>query len=61
MPNWLETFGHRVPVSSVFPDGYGITSSQRSLIVSILSAGTFFGQRYLLNLLRLEHCLILFI
>jgi len=43
MPNWLETFGHHVPVSSTFPDGYGITSSQRSLIVSILSAGTFFG------------------
>jgi len=43
MPNWLETFGHPVPVSKTFPDGYGITSSQRSLIVSILSAGTFFG------------------
>jgi SP family sugar:H+ symporter-like MFS transporter len=43
MPNWLETFGHRVPVSQTFPGGYGITSSQRSLIVSILSAGTFFG------------------
>ncbi|KAI0285757.1 MFS monosaccharide transporter [Russula aff. rugulosa BPL654] len=43
MPNWLRTFGHPVPVSSTFPDGYGISSSQRSLIVSILSAGTFFG------------------
>ncbi|KAH8983128.1 general substrate transporter [Lactarius hatsudake] len=43
MPDWLHTFGHPVPVSSTFPDGYGITSSQRSLIVSILSAGTFFG------------------
>jgi sugar porter (SP) family MFS transporter len=43
MPNWLRTFGHPVPVSATFPDGYGITSSQRSLIVSILSAGTFFG------------------
>jgi len=43
MPNWLETFGHRVPVSSTFPDGFGISSSQRSLVVSILSAGTFFG------------------
>ncbi|KAF8263986.1 MFS monosaccharide transporter [Lactarius quietus] len=43
MPNWLETFGHHVPVSSTFPDGYGISSSQRSLVVSILSAGTFFG------------------
>ncbi|KAI0246702.1 MFS monosaccharide transporter [Lactifluus subvellereus] len=43
MPDWLRTFGHPVPVSSSFPDGYGISSSQRSLIVSILSAGTFFG------------------
>ncbi|KAH9995042.1 MFS monosaccharide transporter [Russula vinacea] len=43
MPNWLRTFGHPVPVSATFPDGYGITSSQRSLVVSILSAGTFFG------------------
>ncbi|KAH9978328.1 MFS monosaccharide transporter [Russula compacta] len=43
MPDWLRTFGHPVPVSSTFPDGYGISSSQRSLVVSILSAGTFFG------------------
>jgi len=43
MPNWLRTFGHPVPVSSTFPDGYGISSAQRSLVVSILSAGTFFG------------------
>ena len=43
MPDWLRTFGHPVPVSTTFPDGYGISSSQRSLIVSILSAGTFFG------------------
>ena len=46
MPDWLRTFGHPVPVSSVFPDGYGISSSQRSLVVSILSAGTFFGPFY---------------
>ncbi len=51
MPDWLRTFGHPVPVSSTFPNGYGISSSQRSLIVSILSAGTFFGQQYLLILL----------
>ncbi|KAH9978316.1 MFS monosaccharide transporter [Russula compacta] len=43
MPDWLHTFGHPVPVSSTSPDGYGISSSQRSLVVSILSAGTFFG------------------
>jgi SP family sugar:H+ symporter-like MFS transporter len=50
MPNWLETFGHSVPVSTSFPNGYGISSSQRSLVVSILSAGTFFGQYSLLTL-----------
>ncbi|KAI0262637.1 MFS monosaccharide transporter [Russula aff. rugulosa BPL654] len=43
MPDWLRTFGHAVPVSSTFPDGYGISSAQRSLVVSILSVGTFFG------------------
>ena len=46
MPDWLRTFGHPVPVSSTFPDGYGISSAQRSLVVSILSAGTFFGPFY---------------
>jgi hypothetical protein len=46
MPDWLRTFGHPVPVSSTFPGGYGISSSQRSLVVSILSAGTFFGPFY---------------
>jgi SP family sugar:H+ symporter-like MFS transporter len=46
MPDWLHTFGHPVPVSPTFPDGYGISSSQRSLVVSILSAGTFFGPFY---------------
>jgi hypothetical protein len=46
MPDWLRTFGHQVPVSSTFPDGYGISSNQRSLVVSILSAGTFFGPFY---------------
>lgn len=38
MPQWLQTFGH------LLPDGtYGISSSTESLVVSILSAGTFFG------------------
>jgi SP family sugar:H+ symporter-like MFS transporter len=46
MPDWLRTFGHPVPVSSTFPDGYGISSAQRSLVVSILSVGTFFGPFY---------------
>ncbi|CAE6355938.1 unnamed protein product, partial [Rhizoctonia solani] len=38
MKNWLETFGHQNP------DGnWDISTSSESLIVSILSAGTFFG------------------
>jgi hypothetical protein len=53
MPDWLRTFGHPVPVSTSFPDGYGISSSQRSLIVSILSAGTFCGPFNHLIVLRL--------
>lgn len=40
MQNWLETFGS--PDASA-KYGYSITSSQESLVVSILSAGTFFG------------------
>ncbi len=35
--------GHAVPITQDNPSGYALTSSQRSLIVSILSAGTFFG------------------
>lgn len=35
--------GHVVPVTEDNPSGYALTSSQRSLIVSILSAGAFFG------------------
>jgi len=54
MPDWLRTFGHPVPVSSAFPDGYGISSSQRSLVVSILSVGTFFGLFNHLALFRIR-------
>ncbi len=40
MPNWLQTFGY----ATGNPDTpYAITSSTESLVVSILSAGTFFG------------------
>jgi hypothetical protein len=59
MPDWLRTFGHPVPVSSSFPDGYGISSSQRSLVVSSLSTGTIFGPFNHLALFRLR--VILFI
>ncbi len=40
MKDWLRTFGH--PDSSA-PTGFAIYSSTESLVVSILSAGTFFG------------------
>ena len=35
--------GHAVPITAENPTGHTLTSSQRALIVSILSAGTFFG------------------
>jgi MFS transporter, SP family, sugar:H+ symporter len=35
--------GHATPITTENPAGYGLSSSQGSLIVSILSAGTFFG------------------
>ena len=45
MPSWLKIFGQAgigdVTVDN--PNGYGITASTTSLVVSILSAGTFFG------------------
>ena len=39
MDNWLCTFGKPDPTTGLC----SITSSQQSLVVSILSAGTFFG------------------
>ncbi|KAJ5666810.1 Major facilitator-type transporter ecdD [Penicillium macrosclerotiorum] len=38
-----EHFGHAVPKTKENPNGYVISSSRKSLITSILSAGTFFG------------------
>jgi MFS transporter, SP family, sugar:H+ symporter len=35
--------GHAVPITDANPTGHTLSSSQRSLVVSILSAGTFFG------------------
>ncbi|KAF8074736.1 MFS monosaccharide transporter, partial [Lyophyllum atratum] len=40
MKDWLRTFGHPDPSKEI---GYSISSSNESLVVSILSAGTFFG------------------
>ena len=38
-----QTMGHPVPISNEERTGYALSTSQRSLIVSILSAGTLFG------------------
>ncbi|KAF8603792.1 MFS monosaccharide transporter [Ceratobasidium sp. AG-I] len=38
MPDWLQTFGHQTASGA-----YAIATKEESLIVSILSAGTFFG------------------
>lgn len=43
MKDWLRTFGSPTTDLVTYPKGYMITSSQESLVVSILSAGTFFG------------------
>lgn len=43
MENWLQTFGFPTAVTKDTPFGYTISSSTESLVVSILSAGTFFG------------------
>jgi sugar porter (SP) family MFS transporter len=40
MKNWLCTFGH---IDASAPTGCAISTSTESLVVSILSAGTFFG------------------
>jgi len=43
MKDWLRTFGQPTADLVHHPTGYYITSSTESLVVSILSAGTFFG------------------
>ena len=45
MPAWLKIYGTAGigTATAENPDAYGITSSTTSLVVSILSAGTFFG------------------
>lgn len=40
MKDWLRTFGFE---SATTKTGYAISTSNESLVVSILSAGTFFG------------------
>lgn len=41
MNNWIMTFGKPDSNSST---GYSVSTSRESLVVSILSAGTFFGK-----------------
>jgi MFS transporter, SP family, sugar:H+ symporter len=45
MPSWLRIYGAAgIGIATPEnPQAYGITSSTTSLVVSILSAGTFFG------------------
>ena len=43
MDDWLRKFGDVTAVSHDNPIGYKLPTSRESLIVSILSAGTFFG------------------
>ncbi|KIP08805.1 hypothetical protein PHLGIDRAFT_87669 [Phlebiopsis gigantea 11061_1 CR5-6] len=43
MKDWLRLFGEPSTDLVNHPTGYAITSSQQSLVTSILSAGTFFG------------------
>lgn len=49
MKDFLRLFGKPTDDIANFPTGYRITSSQQSLVTSILSAGTFFGESLLLN------------
>jgi SP family sugar:H+ symporter-like MFS transporter len=42
MNDWTHTFGHPMPTAAD-PTAWGVTSSTQSLVVSVLSAGTFFG------------------
>nr|VWO96985.1 Glucose transporter rco-3 [Ganoderma boninense] len=43
MKDWLSTFGVATTDLKTYPSGYFLPSSRESLVVSILSAGTFFG------------------
>ncbi|RPD64254.1 MFS monosaccharide transporter [Lentinus tigrinus ALCF2SS1-7] len=43
MDDWLRTFGVRTTDLQTYPLGFYLPSSRESLVVSLLSAGTFFG------------------
>ena len=44
MNDWLRKFGVQTSDTTTYPIGYYLPSSRESLVVSILSAGTFFGK-----------------
>ena len=44
MKDWLTLFGVSTTDLATYQYGYYLPSSRESLVVSILSAGTFFGQ-----------------
>lgn len=52
MPDWLRTFGNPIPNAENAVVHFSISTSVESLVVSILSAGTFLGRCTLLSLLR---------
>ena len=52
MGDWLRTFGVATTDLKTYQYGYYLPSSRESLVVSILSAGTFFGKSHL------PHCII---
>ncbi|TBU27241.1 MFS monosaccharide transporter [Dichomitus squalens] len=43
MDDWLRTFGQPTAVTATNPSGFFLSTPNQSLVVSILSAGTFFG------------------
>ncbi|KAI0708858.1 MFS monosaccharide transporter [Cerioporus squamosus] len=43
MDDWLRTFGVHTDDTATYPLGFYLPSSRESLVVSLLSAGTFFG------------------
>ena len=48
MKDWLTLFGVSTTDLATYQYGYYLPSSRESLVVSILSAGTFFGKQLLL-------------
>ena len=56
MKDFLRLFGSPTTNIKDHPTGYMITSSQQSLVTSILSAGTFFGERRVLRVIVPVSC-----